>query len=313
MGRRAFQEGFKRTFMRVCMGWHAFQEGLRRTFMRVCCIPRGIEKDIHEGLHGLACIPRGIEKDIHEGCAWALASGTCSPLGTAVMQSSWGLTGSFRLSRGMHQRQLDGARVRWGDRLRSQAEAIAASLGPWTASARGLARRGSAFRSEAPAEARTKGLHDLRTDWRCSQMKRWLGSMRIDAVMARGQGLRITPHLADLLHKSAGRLDAYAVGVLTGGFKSPALGFKNGGAILQNCPFCGNAAVPGLEHCLWWCEAFAHFRAINKPRSPLAARLGWDCSGIHPALTQMAQIRKPILALTKSDLGTKAHQRTKCT
>ena len=139
-----------------------------------------------------------------------------------------------------------------GDRLRSQAEAIAASLGPWTASARGFARRGSAFRFEAPAEARTKGLHDLRTDWRCSQMKQWLGSIRIDAVMARGQGLRITPQLADLLHKSAGRLDAYAVGVMTGGFKSPALDFRNGGAILQNRPFCGNAAVHGLEHCLWW-------------------------------------------------------------
>ena len=93
----------------------------------------------------------------------------------------------------IHQRQLDGARVRWGDRLRSQAEAIAASLGPWTASARGLAWRGSAFRFEAPAKARTKGLHDLRMDWRCSQMKQWLGSLRIDAVMARGQGLRITP------------------------------------------------------------------------------------------------------------------------
>ena len=164
---------------------------------------------------------------------------------------------------------------------------LLAKWGPWQASLRGVSKGLVRFEFSRPGASSEKALHEVRADWRSSQLKGWLSSNRLDSAMARRQRLRILPQLVDKLHKGVKRLNAYEVGVLTGGFKSPAVHFCNHGAILQQCMFCNQHVVPSLDHILWQCPTFQNLRSCARPRCPLGARLGWNAQGVHACITQL--------------------------
>ena len=205
------------------------------------------------------------------------------------------------VSRWTRIRAQEGAQVAWSASLRECARPLAQNCGPWQVTALGIRRPGAQFRFADRNADQLKSLHTIRADWRQQQVSRWLQTDRIDARLAREQRLRVTPQLVQALHEGVRRHDGFAVGVATGGFKSPAVEFQTN-LIAQECPFCGRQCVLGLQHVLWHCPRFDDLRCCPRPASELAARLGWDQRGIHrEALAQMGRVRKRVLSLTKAD------------
>ena len=206
------------------------------------------------------------------------------------------------VQRWMTQRAKDGKVVLWSAATRSKAQKVLSKWGDWQVSALAVTKGHVQFSLSTPGPAADKALHELRTDWRCSQLSDWKGADRIDSGIARGIGLSVTPRLVQQLRAAARNCTGSELGVLTGGFKSPAVDFSDGGSILQSCPFCQLPRVPTLEHVLWHCSHFNDLRleSVQKPACPLGHRLGWSNQGVLPCLAQMGGIRERICRLTTS-------------
>ena len=206
------------------------------------------------------------------------------------------------VQRWMTQRARDGKVVTWSAATRAKAQRVLSKWGAWRATALTVTKGRVQFSLSTPGPAADKALHELRTDWRCSQFSAWKGADRIDSGVARRIGLRITPRLIQQLRAATRNCTGYELGILTGGFKSPAVDFSNAGNILQACPFCQLHQVPTLEHVLWHCSHFNDLRqdSILKPACPLGHRIGWNSQGVLPCLGQMGKIRERICRLTKS-------------
>ena len=98
------------------------------------------------------------------------------------------------------------------------------------------------------------GVLEFREGWRVNQCNLWRSSNPIDANVARNANLTISPWLVRTLHEAAQERSACEVGVMTGGFTSPAVDFSNRGSIIQRCTFCQDEVVPSLDHVFWSCS-----------------------------------------------------------
>ena len=156
----------------------------------------------------------------------------------------------------MTQRARDGKVVTWSTATRTKAQRVLSKWGAWRTTALAVTKGRVQFSLSTPGPAADKALHELRTDWRCSQLSDWKGADRIDSGIARRIGLRVTPRLIQQLRAAARNCTGYELGILTGDFKSPAVGFSNAGNIVHVCPFCQLHQVPTLEHVLWHCSHF---------------------------------------------------------
>ena len=146
------------------------------------------------------------------------------------------------------------------------------------------------------AQVRGRGLHLLRESWRLTQFRSWLQSDRIDAEVARAEGLVINRRLVARLHKLAMKLPGHAVACMVGGCSTDAR-WTPSGAIRDRCELCGKAETPSLKHVMWRCSALAHLRSISEPASALRARLGWSARALgrgrdEALLLQMGCIRE---------------------
>ena len=146
------------------------------------------------------------------------------------------------------------------------------------------------------AQVRGRGLRLLRESWRLTQFRSWLQSDRIDAEVARAEGLVINRRLVARLHKLAMKLPGHAVACMVGGCSTDAR-WTPSGAIRDWCELCGKAETPSLKHVMWRCSALAHLRSIPEPASALRARLGWSARALgrgrdEALLLQMGCIRE---------------------
>ena len=122
------------------------------------------------------------------------------------------------------------------------------------------------FDARNSKQVNLKAMHDLRTDWRLTQMKTWQDSNRIDAICARRNNLHLTAVLLDKLRKVAKKTSIDGIAVMCGGVWSQAVDRFGDRQIRPTCPYCSSEVVPELEHIYWFCNAFDVSRNMSPPR-----------------------------------------------
>ena len=95
------------------------------------------------------------------------------------------------VQRWMTQRARDGKVVTWSAATRTKAQRVLSKWGAWRTTALAVTKGRVQFSLSTPGPAADKALHELRTDWRCSQLSVWKGADRIDSGIARRIGLRV--------------------------------------------------------------------------------------------------------------------------
>ena len=138
--------------------------------------------------------------------------------------------------------------------------------------------------------------HLLRESWRKWQFQSWIGSSRIDAKLARDQGIRFSDDLLTSLRKSASEANGHEVAILAGGFQTDAHWCSlqdDRKGIRDFCHDCAQHVTPSTSHVLWDCPKWNDFRQIRAPVCPFLARMAWSNGGVNIVLMQQfANIRR---------------------
>lgn len=158
----------------------------------------------------------------------------------------------------------------------------------------------------SPPDHLGASLHKLRTSWRMACMRRWRAAKRIDAQLARNQGLMLSEEVLDKVRSIASGANSHLVAILTGGMSTQAVVEKfhqRNPRTPQQCMHCMQTQVPSMHHILWSCSRFNHLRLHPTPPScPLMARIGWgEAIAPLPLLHQMASIRAAEAALREKE------------
>ena len=123
-----------------------------------------------------------------------------------------------------------------------------------------------------------------------------IGSQRIDARLARDQGIRFSDDLLASLRKSASEANGHEVAILAGGFQTDAHWCSiqdDLKGIRDFCHDCSQNVTPSTRHVLWECPTWNQFRQNGEPTCPFLATMAWSNVGVdHSLVQQMASIRR---------------------